>query len=387
VQCFDKQGSTTNLYGRPIEGLTAVVDLNEGRVVRLVDEGVVPVPENSQNYDEASVAPSQPATKPTLLHQPEGSNVEVDGQVVRWGPWGFHLRLDRRRGTVVSLARFDDKGREGDVMYQGSLSEVFVPYMDPSPGWAYKTYMDAGEYGFGLFATPLRAGVDCPAHATFAGGTLALDDGAPVPFENAFCLFERYAGDVAWRHAEFLNETYEGRPKTDLVVRSIATVGNYDYVVDWTFTRGGAIGVEVGATGIDILKGVRSRSMSDPTAAADTAYGTLVAPNAVAPNHDRFFSFRLDLDVDGPRNMFAAGELKPVTLPPGSARRSLWVVENRMAMTEKEAQLKLSFDRPAVWHVMSSDAKNAVGNPTSYMLAPNSVLTKPGFSRSAQARG
>lgn len=370
VQCLDKGGSTTNVYGRPVEGLTAVVDLNERRVVQLVDEGVVPVPADSLNYDEASVGPTQPLPKPTVLYQPEGTNIELDGQVVRWGPWSFHLRLDRRRGAVVSLARFDDKGRERDVMYQGSLSEVFVPYMDPAPGWAYKTYMDAGEYGFGLFATKLRPGVDCPTTAVLTGGTIAMDDGSPAPFEGVFCLFERYAGDIAWRHSEFLNETYEGRPKTDLVVRSIATVGNYDYVVDWTFTRGGTIGAEVGATGIDILKGVRSRSMSDPTAAEDTAYGTLVAPGVVAPNHDHFFSFRLDLDVDGPRNMFGLGELKAKTLPAASARRSVWVHENRMAMTERDAQLKLSVDRPAVWHVMSSEAKNAVGNPTAYMLAP-----------------
>jgi primary-amine oxidase len=370
VQCFDRQGSTTNVYGRPIEGLTAVVDLNERRVVRLVEEGVVPVPGDPLNYDEASVAPLQPLPKPTSLHQPQGTNIELDGQVVRWGPWSFHLRLDRRRGAIVSLARFDDKGRERDVMYQGSLSEVFVPYQDPAPGWAYKTYLDAGEYGFGLLSSALRAGVDCPATAVFTGGTIAIDDGVGAPYENVFCLFERSAGDVAWRHSEFLNETYEGRAKVDLVVRSIATVGNYDYVVDWTFTKGGAIGVEVGATGIDILKGVRSRSMSDPTAAEDTAYGTLVAPGVVAPNHDHFFSFRLDLDVDGPRNMFAAGELKTKTLPAGSARRSVWTHESRMPMTEKQAQLTLSYERPAVWHVMSSDAKNAVGNPTSYMLAP-----------------
>ncbi len=323
-----------------------MVDLNERRVVRLVDEGVVPVPEASHNYDEASLGPLQEAPKPTLLHQPEGSIIAVDGSVVSWGAWRFHVRLDRRRGAVVSLVRFEDGGREREVMYEGSISEVFVPYMDPAPGWAYKTYMDAGEYGFGLFATKLVPGTDCPATATFLDATIALDDGMGVPFEDSICLFERYAGGPACRHADFVNQTYEGRPRTDLVVRTIAAVGNYDYLVDWVFTKGGALGLEIGATGIDILKGVRSRSMADPTAPEDTAYGTLVAPNVVAPFHDHFFSVRLDLDVDGQKNGFMDGRLVPTELPEGNPRRSVWTLQHRTPATEREARLELSYREP-----------------------------------------
>ncbi len=51
----------------------------------------------------------------------------------------------------MSLATFDGRS----VLYQASLSEMWVPYMDPAYGWFYKNYFDAGEYGFGLFATPL----------------------------------------------------------------------------------------------------------------------------------------------------------------------------------------------------------------------------------------
>ena len=44
VQCMDLEGTQKNVYQRPIEGLTMVVDLHENSVVEIVDEGVVPVP-------------------------------------------------------------------------------------------------------------------------------------------------------------------------------------------------------------------------------------------------------------------------------------------------------------------------------------------------------
>ena len=81
------------------------------------------------------------------------------------------------------------------------------------------------------------------------------------------------------------------------MLRMASTIGNYDYFLDWVFTQAGEIRVEVGATGIDLVKAVASKTMSDATADADTRYGTLVAPNVVAPYHDHFFNFRLDLDV------------------------------------------------------------------------------------------
>ena len=63
--------------------------------------------------------------------------------------------------------------------------------------------------------------------------------------------------------------------------------------------------------------------MADPTAAADTRYGTLVAPNLVAVNHDHYFNFRLDLDVHGPGNSSNLDTYRPISLPADSPRRSI----------------------------------------------------------------
>ena len=119
----------------------------------------------------------------------------------------------------------------------------------------------------------------------------------------------------AWRHAEFVNETYNGRPGRQLVVRVIPAIGNYDYVFDFVFMPTGAIKVEIASTGIDITKAVRATTMTDPTAAEDTKYGTLIAPNLVGVYHDHFFSLRFDLDIDGQNNRFVRDRIVSRRLP------------------------------------------------------------------------
>src|SRR6185436_19393858 len=124
------------------------------------------------------------------------------------------------------------------------------------------------------------------------------------------CMFERNTGNPSWRHFELFAQApdkmvpAEGRPATELVVRSASTVGNYDYLIDYVFQQEGTIRVAVGSTGTDAVKGVATRSMKDATAAEDTRHGTLIAPNLVAPLHSHFFNFRMDLDVDGEANDF-----------------------------------------------------------------------------------
>jgi primary-amine oxidase len=389
VGCFDTRKTTTNLFGWPIERLYAIVDLRERKVLSVRDDGVVPIAEGDRNYTEATVRQVvgrlRAPRKPTLLAQPQGSNIRIDGHDIAWGNWRFHARIDGRVGTVISLVRWLDtqaqpqQSRQSQqaqqkpalrsILYEGYLSEMFVPYMDADYGWYSRTFLDTGEYGAGLLATPLKPGIDCPATARFLPAVLNDDKGQPFTTPNALCLFERSTGAPIWRHSEVINHTYEGRANTELVVRMASTIGNYDYIFDWVFNDAAEIEVRVGATGIDALKGVASRTMTDASAAADTRYGTLVAPNLVAVNHDHYFNFRLDLDVDGPANSFIHDTYTPVTLPPDSPRRSLYVVEPHIAMTEKNAQLDTHGHAPARFRVANESKKNAVGNPVSYDVA------------------
>lgn len=324
VPCFDGTGARNNTFARPIEGLMAVVDLNAKKVVRLVDLGVVPVPADMPQHDYASQDKYRKVLKPVAITAPAGDNITLDGGMVRWDNWSFHMRMDRRVGPVLSLVKYDDHGRQRSIAYQMAPSEMFVPYMDSDPTWSFKSYLDAGEYGLGLLASPLAPGKDCPATARFIDATFTDDDGKPLKIERALCLFERNMGDPAWRHTDPFTSDAESRPDVQLVARSIAVIGNYDYILDFVFTQAGEIEVRVGATGIDAVKGVKTQTMTDATAAADTAAGTLVAPGLVGINHEHYVNFRLDLDIDGADNAAVALGIEPMQIDGNPGRRSLW---------------------------------------------------------------
>ena len=258
VVCYSSS-DTQNFWGRPIEDLVAVVDLNERTVIDLVDTGHVPIPRGPVDFDEASVGALRAPSR-LRVDQPDGPGFTLSGNMVRWQGWEFHVRVDPRLGLVLSRVMYDDAGSLRSVLYQASLSELFVPYMDPSVGWFFRTYLDAGEYGVGRLAVEMQPGLDCPEHAVFKDAVFVDDYGEPYRSARAACVFERDAGDIAWRHTDAVTGQSEVRRSTELVVRLVSAIGNYDYVFDWVFRQDGAIRVMVGASGVEQVKAVASRT-------------------------------------------------------------------------------------------------------------------------------
>ena len=386
VPCF-ALGEDANYWSRPIEGLWAVVDINTREMIEMHDDAVIPVAEHG-GYDDAGIGVTRAPLLPVILRQPNGSNFTIRGHTVEWDNWTLHARMDKRSGLVISDVAYHEHGVERPILYQGSLSEIFVPYTDPDGAWYSRTFMDSGEYGFGGSATPLALGFDCPDTAVTFGAVLPGDLGNPYEVDDIICVFERNVGDPAWRHLDnIITQTYEGRQAVELVVRMIATVGNYDYYLDWVFTQDGRMVVRIGATGIDGLKGVMAQSMMDASAADETRYGTLVAPGLVATNHDHFFSFRLDLDIDGPQNSVAIDRL--VSTAFDAPRTSGWVLESEIAARERDAQLDYAPSRPAVWRVVNPDAEGPFGHQPAYVLRPGNSVAYSLLSKDdmAQRRG
>jgi primary-amine oxidase len=367
VICFDGAGAR-NYWAHPLEGLVAVVDLRTHRLVRVIDTGVIAVPRANADLPVSAEGGAAERTGPAR----GGSFVpsfEVDGHMVRWRAWSFHYRLDPRVGLTLSTVAYRAGGTERPVLYEASLSELFVPYMDPDESWYFRAFLDAGEHGVGQLAVSLEPGRDCPAGAATVDAVFADDWGEPYVRPRAACVFERQAGDIAWRHSETASDTVEtaSRPGTELVVRQISAIGNYDYVFDWAFRPDGSIAVTVGATGIPQVKAVGESA----AAGAAREYGRVVAPGTVAVNHDHFFCFRLDVDVDGPGNSLLIDRLTTKRIGGGNGpRTSVWRVEPEVARTEADGRLRMDMHAPALWRVVSDDHVGALGSPTSYELVP-----------------
>ncbi|CAL5086015.1 unnamed protein product [Urochloa decumbens] len=379
--CF-AAGATANFYARPIEGVTLVVDLDRMAIVGYRDRVAYPVPKAEGTDYRAGMTGTPlagPEPAPGVVVQPEGRGFRIDGNIVRWAIWEFHVGFDMRAGTVISLASVHDADADTRrrVLYRGFVSEVFVPYMDPVEEWYYRTFLDAGEYGLGLWAFPLQPGADCPANAAYLDGFYAGQDGKPVAGENRICVFERYAGDVAWRHTEagFPDRLItEVRPDVTLVVRMVMSLGNYDYIVDWEFKTSSSIKFVVSLTGLLEVKGTPYTHADEITA---DPHGTLVSENTLAIYHDHYVTYHLDLDIDGTNNSFVKNVITtkrntgdPATGGAATPRRSYWTVRREVAETEADGQVNLDAEGPADLLFVNPGKKTRMGNEVGYRLVP-----------------
>lgn len=378
MQCGDDRHRYSG-YGETFEGLVIVADLTEGKILRVTDLGVRPSTGPVGDHDAEAIGPVRKTSSPVSMVQPLGPSFDLKGHEVSWQNWKFHFRVDARRGIVLSQVRYTDGGRDRSVMYQGSLSELFVPYMDPSDPWNYQGFFDLGTYPstFGGVASTLEPGIECPAYGTYFNTVVVTPKGRPREVVRAACLFERSAGDVAWRHGRDGDVTIETRAKRDLVLRMFMVAGNYDYLFDWVFQQDGALKVNVGASGMDQTKGVSGSAAGDGSVANgdDELYGRLIAPKLIGINHSHFFSFRLDLDVDGTANSLVVDRLRTERLPADNPRRSLWRVQSQTARTESEAQRHSTMTEPEIWRIVNPGVNGAYGSPVGYEIDGHGALT------------
>ena len=86
----------------------------------------------------------------------------------------------------------------------------------------------------------------------------------------------------------------------------------------------------VGATGILEVKAVSDKRADTAQSASmvgkdpqgnEVQFGQLIAPGISAVDHDHYFSYRLDLDVDGVNNSMMVDKLVPYELPKANLGR------------------------------------------------------------------
>ncbi len=282
-----------NGYARPIEGLIVHFDLGRKEVIEVIDHGVTTLPTQHARYFAPDNEPLRTDLKPLEITQPDGPSFTVDGNLVEWQKWSLRLTFDPYEGVVLHQVTYDDDGRVRPILHRASITEMVVPYGDPTEVQGFKNAFDVGEWGLGRMTQSLTLGCDCLGVIHYFDATLAKEDGEPYVIENAICMHEEDYG-ILWKHVDLFGGTSEVRRSRRLVVSFISTVGNYEYGFFWYFYQDGNIQLEVKLTGI-----VSPMAVEPGT---EPEYAGIVAPGVAAPNHQHMFSARLDFDVDGTRN-------------------------------------------------------------------------------------
>jgi primary-amine oxidase len=359
-------GGQTNFYGRPVEGVVALVNINTRQVVELVDTGVVPMPPPSQELDEKSTG-VRAAPKRLAITQPAGPSFVISGQEIRWQKWRLRYTLHPREGLVLHTVGYEDAGRVRPVLYRAALSEMVVPYGDADQNWRWRAAFDVGEYNVGRLVSSIEPNTDAPENATLLDATFSDDEGQATTLARAVGVYERDGG-LLWKHYDMYSQQNQSRRARQLVVFFIATIGNYDYAISWIFHQDGAVEVDAALTGIMLPKGVNETKVSGHDGVFRS--GHLVAANVVAPHHQHFFNFRLDLDVDGPAN--SVHEMNTRAASPGRDNPSLnvMIMEETELASERRAPRPMDVQAARHWLVVNPSAQNALGHHTSYILVP-----------------
>lgn len=348
----------SNGYAKPLDGVVPVVDLNKMEVLKIEDFGTATIPPEPGEYASEFIPQFRTDIKPLEIVQPEGASFTVRGHLVLWQKWQFRIGFTPREGVVLYTIGYEDKGRLRPIIYRASLAEMVVPYGDPSLQHFRKNAFDLGEHGVGMLTNSLKLGCDCLGEIYYFDAVLTNSRAEVATIENAVCLHEEDYG-ILWKHTDWRTEQVEVRRSRRLVVSSIATVDNYEYGFFWYFYQDGTIQYEVKLTGI-LLCGAHS----------DTPrYGTLVAPELNALNHQHFFCLRLDMDIDGQSNSVyeVNTQAEPMESNPyGNA----FYAESTLLETELAAQRIIDPLAGRYWKVVNPNVLNRLGQPVGYKLIP-----------------
>jgi primary-amine oxidase len=351
-----------NGYARPVGNLVFVIDCNERSVAAIIDGEPIPLAPESGNYTAGSAGPLRTDLRPLEITQPQGPSFSLRNHVIDWQRWRLHAHIDAVEGLVISDVSYLDGERRRSIMHRAGISEMVVPYGDTSEDFYFRNVFDAGEYSLGKTVGSLALGCDCLGEIRYLDAVLADESGTPQTITNAICIHEEDYG-ILWKHWNFryVREP-EVRRSRRLVVSAIHTIGNYEYGFFWYFYLDGTIQFEAKLTGI-----VQTRAIA---AGQTPAYGTLVAPQLDAPNHQHLFNMRLDLEIDGPGNTVFEVDAIGLPIGPDNPYGNAIVARKTEISNEREGRRMGDPLTARTWKVVNPGVRNRLGEPVGYKLVP-----------------
>lgn len=305
---------------------------------------------------QGTVMPMDALFPPTSV-APAGSRFAVDAaeKYVEWMDFSFYLGFSRDAGLSLHDIRY--KGER--VLYELALNEALAHYAGNDPVQSGTAYLDT-FYGFGPYAFELVPGYDCPSYATYLNSTFYVSETVHTHV-NSICLFEYDADFPMQRHST--NEYVAVTKNTYFTVRSISTVGNYDYAFSYSFYLDGSMGVEVRASGY----------IQSAYFAQNQDYGFQIHDQLSGSMHDHVLNFKADFDVLGTANTVQLMRNTPVaTTYPWSGNKTRNTMKLTRTFVESEDESRLMWDANSQTQILvvNRDETNDYGEYRGWRVLP-----------------
>lgn len=343
-----------------------------GEAHRRGDVRVCPFPKSTGKWDYP-----QRFTPPSAV----GLNPKEANSGVSWGPWTF--TATQRPST--GLALLDVRFRGERVLYELALQDAYAGYSGDRSNQFF--YADA-SWSLSMLSASLEPGVDCPEGAHYIsapnwysiiiGGDANSDPLNPRKDFWPVCVFEQKESDTVWRHMDNTNPPkVNGLLRKSVIVRSIFTVANYDYICDVKLKEDGEIEVKASFAGY-----IEARYFDERFNPREKSFSTILRPGLAGPVHSHSLNVKADLDIAGVRanslqlTRVKAGEIGSGGLLDGKPILTKYI---ERSFVEQEGVGKSTFvgdpGKPTVWSFVDRNATAPFGNPRGYSISLASFAT------------
>ncbi|KAF2115588.1 copper amine oxidase [Lophiotrema nucula] len=296
--------------------------------------------------------------KPLNVVQPEGASFSVTQEgtsnVLTWQKWNFRVGFNQREGMVLYDVRYDGR----PLFYRLSLSDMNIPYADPRHPFHKKSAFDLGDAGAGIMANNLKLGCDCLGSIYYLSAVLSDDKGGVIPMENVVCIHEQDGG-IGWKHTNYRTGRAAIARSRELVLQSIITVSNYEYILAFTFNQAGEVDYEIRATGI--------LSTQPIDEGIEVPFGTVVHPGVLAVHHQHIFSLRVDPMLEGPDNRIVYDEAH--AMPRSDFNPHGIGYYTQETVIEESGGYDIDYDKNRTFKIQNPNVRNPINNkPVAYKI-------------------
>lgn len=244
------------------------------------------------------------------------------------------------------------------LFYRLALSDMNIPYADPRHPFHKKSAFDLGDAGAGLMANNLKLGCDCLGSIHYLDAVISTDQGEALDMPNVVCIHEQDAG-IGWKHTNYRTGRAAVVRNRELVVQSIITVANYEYIMAFVFNQAAEVDYELRATGI-----LSTQPIDD---GVEVPFGTVVHPGVLAVHHQHIFSLRVDPAIDGYRNRLVYDEAHPMPRSDFNPHGTGYVVKE--TLVEQSGGFDIDYEANRVFKIQNVDVRNPINNkPVAYKI-------------------